>query len=192
MGILDNNLVRTQGREKNGILFTNLSGVSPYTANKIDCRGFNSLVLILSAYTNPVDVLIVGFYPDQNTTINTKLYGIDITTNLTSRAKKEIVSVPIYKTNRYVYDVSMFDYVGIGKTVDNSNTLTCGYQLFQSSIDFPENYTNTDLTLLFENDKSLVYKNTNSRKLVGTLRNIVVWSDQSSISLSQDGFNVLS
>ena len=56
MGILDSNLVRTQGREKSGILFTNLSGVSPYTANKVECKGFNTLVLTLSAYTNPVDV----------------------------------------------------------------------------------------------------------------------------------------
>lgn len=189
MGILDNNLVRTQGREKNGTLFTALSGVSPYTAHKIDCRGFNTLVLIMEAYTKPVDVQIVGFYPDQNTTIKTRLYGVDITSNLTSRTKKEIVSVPLFTTNRYLFDVSMFDYIGVGKTVDNSNTLTCGFQLFQSSINLPENYTNPDLTLLFENDRSLVYKNTNSRKLVGVLRNLVVWSDSSSIALSQDGFD---
>lgn len=139
MGILDNNLVKTQGKTKSGTLFTALSGVSPYTSNKIDCKGYNTLIIGIAAYTNPVDAQIVGFYPDANTTASQKLYGIDITKTPLSRStvKKDIssLSVPMYYFTRIMIDVSMFDYIGIGKTVDNSNTFTCYYQLIQKTID---------------------------------------------------------
>ena len=139
MGILDNNLVKTQGRTKSGTLFTGLSGVSPHTSNKIDCRGYNTLIIGLSPYTNPVDVQIVGFYPEGSTTLHQKLSGIDITKNSTSRTavKKELsaFSVSLGYSTRIMIDVSMFDYIGVGKTVDNSNTLSCSYHLIQKTID---------------------------------------------------------
>lgn len=134
MGLLDNNLVKTQGRTKSSTLFTALSGVSPYTSNKIDCRGYNTLIIGLAAYTNPADVQIVGIYHDNNTTLNQKLHGIDITKY---SVKKEIsqFSIPLGFFTRIMIDVSMFDYIGIGKTVDNSNTLTCNYKLIQKTFD---------------------------------------------------------
>ena len=139
MGLLDNNLVKTQGRTKSGTLFTDLSGVSSYTSNQIDCRGYNTLIIGLAAYTNPVDVQIVGIYPDSTSTFYQKLYGIDITKDAKTiiTVKKEIskFSVPIGFSTRIMIDVSMFDYIGIGKTVDNSNTLSCNYQLIQKTFD---------------------------------------------------------
>lgn len=139
MGLLDNNLVQTQGRTKSGTLFTALSGVSPYTSNKIDCRGYNTIIVGLSAFTNPVDVNIVGFYPDNITTYSYQLYGVDITKTLSSRTtvKKGVseLSVPLGYPTRIMIDVSMFDYIGIGKATDNSNTLTCRYTLIQKTFD---------------------------------------------------------
>jgi hypothetical protein len=136
MGLLDNNIIRTQGREKNATLFTSLTGVSAYTANKIDCRGFNSLVVSLNVATADTTLQLVGFYPDGTTTLFNKLYVIDFTNNINYKnpTKKELTTLKISSDNRFAIDVSMFDYIGIGKTVSDSSSVTCKYQVYQKEI----------------------------------------------------------
>ena len=142
MGILDNNLVKTQGRTKRDSLFTELSGVSSYTSNKIDCRGYNTLILGLTAYTNAVDTQIVGIYSGA-TTLRQKVYGIDITKSSLSRTTVKIdlsnFQVPVIGDPiRIMIDVSAFEYIGVGKIIDNSNTLTCVYSLIQKTFNIDD------------------------------------------------------
>lgn len=143
MGLLDSNFTKIQGREKSGVLFSQLSGTWEYNKHRIDCRGYNSLLLGLTAYTNDVDVEIVGIYPDGVRTYNT----IDVPIlDLNGRIKEkiELTSVPVLGVRRYLVDVSKFDYIGVAKTVDNDNTLSCTFQLTQKQTDIElfdyENY----------------------------------------------------
>lgn len=139
MSLFDSNIIKTQGRTKSATLFTALSGVSPYTANKIDCRGYNTLILGLTAYTNPVDIQMVGFYADTKTTLYEDLYGVDITkingNSISVKMRLSKMIIPIEYATRLMLDVSMFDYIGVGKTIDNSNTLSCTYKLTQKTFD---------------------------------------------------------
>lgn len=137
MGLLDNNLRRIQGRESKGTLFTDLTGVSPFTDNMIPCKGYNSLVLSFTATTNPVDVQVVGYYADGTTTSAYKLYATDISRSKYARThiKKEIKVIPTDGSTKYQIDVSMFEFIAVGKTVDNANSLTCKYHLYQSEVD---------------------------------------------------------
>ena len=159
MGILDSNFTKTQGKEKSGNLFSNLGGVFSYNTQKIDCRGFNSIMLMLTAPISNVDVQIVGCYPDGNITNYSTVYGIDVTKYYKSQesVKKVVTLVPagVYK---YLFDVSNFDYLGIGKITDNANTLSCSYQLSQNIVNV-DSYAFNDFYKIYSGTGTLSENN---------------------------------
>lgn len=148
MGLLDNNLVRTQGRELRGVLLNSFQGTFTHTDKKIDCRGYNSLLLTLRSVSGDSDIEVYGFYRNTNSTATRGIKGINISRNVFSREPvlEEITKADTnYK--RYLIDVSVYDYIGIAKPVAGTGYLTCEYTLTQNFI-YDSEYLDKGFTLL--------------------------------------------
>lgn len=147
MGILDSNITRTQGREKKGVLYANQTAIIAYTDSlaKIDCRGYNTLIITIRASVANVDLEVIGFR-SENSIITNKTYALDIY-NPNNKVRKVISTVKTGDgVTRFQFDVSRFEYLGIGKKTA-TGTLNIEYYLSQEITDM-EKYPTADVDLV--------------------------------------------
>lgn len=138
MGILDSNIQKTQFREIRNANITLVEVTADINTARIDCRGYNHLLLSLLAQIEDQTVVIHGIYPDNTNTVSTPLVLMPVHVtlkNFTTPIRKPIKTVKKGYWQKFLIDVTDFDYISVNK-LNAEGTLS--YASYLSSIPFDE------------------------------------------------------